>query len=157
MWTRNQWIEERNYYNDYRVRNAERYAHRNVDEDRMVIFLTLPDEETGDDVEHEVPAKYDVCPTCEGRGKHVDPSIDASGYSPDEDDYYGDPDEYEEGRSPYERGVYDVPCMTCHGKRVVLEVDTRAADPALIEAYNDYLAECDEYDAMVRAERAFGC
>lgn len=157
MWTRKQALEERNYWNDKRVRNAQRYAHRNGDEDRMVVFLTLPDEETGDDVDHEVPARYDVCPTCEGRGRHVDPNIDASGYYPDEDDDWNDLDEHDEPVSPYRRGAYEVPCMTCKGKRVVLEVDTRKADPALIEAYNDYLADCEEYDAMVRAERMYGC
>ncbi len=157
MWTRNRMIEERNYHNDHRVMNAEWYANRRVDEDRMVIFLTLTDDE-GEEVEHELPARYDVCPTCEGRGKHVDPNIDASGWYEDEDDSH-DPwdDEDGDGRTAYQRGVYDVPCFTCKGKRVVLEVDTRACDPKVLEAWNDQCEDDAEYAAMVRAERAFGC
>jgi len=156
MWTRNQMIEERNYWNDHRVMNAEWYANRRVDEDRMVIFLTLTDDE-GEEVEHALPARYDVCPACEGRGKHVDPNIDASGWRHEDDSHDPWDDEDDDGRTAYQRGVYDVPCATCHGKRVVLEVDTRACDPKVLEAWSDQCEDDAEYAAMVRAERAFGC
>lgn len=57
--------------------------------------------------------EYAVCGTCDGRGTHVNPSIDAHGISSDEFD--DDPD----FRENYFNGMYDVTCYECYGKRVV--------------------------------------
>lgn len=59
------------------------------------------------------PKGYAVCPTCEGRGSHVNPSIDSHGLTAE--DFAEDPD-FEEA---YFSGAYDVRCAECHGKRVV--------------------------------------
>ena len=148
-------MEEVNYFRDPRVRNAERYGNRDVDERRMVIKWECEDDE-GETVTHEFPARFEVCPTCDGKGTHVNPSIDASGYYPDEDDDYGY-DEDDEYGTPYERGVYDVPCATCSGKRVVLEIDRRAADPAFLRRYDDFLDDARECEAERLAELRAGC
>ena len=84
--------ENRNYHNDSRVR-----ARRDA-----------PEEPPAHGKFH-----WDVCPTCKGNGKHVNPSIDASGLT--SEDFNDDPDFAEDYRS----GMYDVTCYECHGKRVV--------------------------------------
>jgi hypothetical protein len=68
-----------------------------------------------------MPAKYEVCSRCEGRGTHVNPSIDGNGLTAA--DFSEDPD-FEEA---YFSGRYDVQCEQCRGLRVVPEVD----DPRL--------------------------
>jgi len=135
-------MEEVNYFRDRRVRNAERYGNRDVDEQKMVIRWEQDDE--GEAVMHEFPALFEVCPTCEGQGTHVNPSIDASGYYPDEDDDNG----YD-----YEASA----CGTCHGKRVVLEIDRRASDPDMLARYDAHLDDLDECDADRLAELRAGC
>ena len=57
--------------------------------------------------------QFAVCPTCDGNGTHVNPSIDAHGLS--REDFDGDPD-FEES---YFAGDYDVSCAECGGQRVV--------------------------------------
>ena len=71
----------------------------------------------GDELVLELPAKFEVCGTCEGRGTHVNPSIDGNGLSAE--DFAEDPD-FEEA---YFRGDYDVQCHTCHGEKVVAVPD----------------------------------
>jgi hypothetical protein len=87
----------------------------------------------GDEIQLKLPAKYQVCGTCEGRGTHVNPNIDGNGLSAE--DFAEDPD-FEEG---YFRGDYDVQCGTCHGTRVVAVPDLpRCSFPqkrALVQYY----------------------
>jgi hypothetical protein len=67
-----------------------------------------------------------VCPTCEGEGKHVNPSIDSHGISREEFDE--DPD-FEEA---YFSGAYDVTCVECKGQRVVPGCEVEGCpEPAL--------------------------
>jgi hypothetical protein len=61
----------------------------------------------------EIPLRFEVCPVCDGKGKHVNPSIDSHGISADE--FAEDPD----FARAYFRGRYDVPCNGCGGRRVV--------------------------------------
>jgi hypothetical protein len=68
----------------------------------------------GDPVEFVLPAKFDVCPRCEGHGSHTNPSIDGNGITSDEMEELG-----EDFREDYMRGVYDVTCSLCHGEKVV--------------------------------------
>ena len=67
--------------------------------------------------------KYDVCGRCDGEGVVVNPAIRTWTGS----DIAEDPEGFEMMR----RGVFDVECPQCHGKRV-----TTAQD---LEAYNDYV------------------
>lgn len=81
----------------------------------MSLKLKLYEDDEGYEV--EVPAKYEVCPRCEGKGTHVNPSIDGNGLS--SEDFDQDPD----FREDYMSGVYDVACHECDGKRVILVAD----------------------------------
>lgn len=97
----------------------------------------------------EIPAEYVVCNICEGKGKHVNPNIDAHGITQDEFD--DDP----EFRENYFAGVYDVTCYGCGGKRVVPVVsqhatkEQRQAAEAAQDDLASYIQECE-------AERRYG-
>lgn len=105
--------------------------------------------------EHEVafPARFAVCGLCDGRGAHVNPSIDAHGITAEE--FYDDPDFAEE----YHRGTYDVPCYRCHGKRVEPVIDESNLDPeqkANLKRLHECQRDMAEYYAECAAERRMG-
>ncbi len=109
------------------------------------------EDDNGDDVEHVIPSKFEVCSNCEGRGSHVNRAIDGDGISPE--DFARDPDFEEE----YFAGSYDVPCDECHGKRVALVADWDAKWPeGLKEKYEEYCHHQAEYAAEQAAERRMG-
>jgi predicted methyltransferase len=87
-----------------------------VDEKLMIGTFTAEDDD-GNEIEIELPAKFDVCSRCNGKGVHVNPSIDGNGLT--QEDFDEDPD-FEES---YFRGDYDVCCHECDGKRVTIEPD----------------------------------
>lgn len=96
-----------------------------------------------------IPAKYEVCETCCGRGKHVNPSIDSNGLT--QEDFAEDPD----FGDAYWRGDYDVPCSQCGGERVVpapdrdriTESEKKCLNRVIAEHYNDQ-AEQANYRKM---------
>lgn len=119
-----------------------------IDQKRMIgtIWLDLGydrgDDEGGEQLV-EVPLKFDVCPLCDGRGSHVNPSIDAHGLSAE--DFAEDPDFADD----YFRGAYDQPCNECGGQRVVPVPDPERVDAKLMtkiqaaeQAACDYASEC---------------
>lgn len=99
----------------------------------------------------ELPWKYGVCPVCEGKGKHVNPSIDAGGLSAEA--FYDDPDFAED----YMSGIYDVTCNRCCGKRVVPQADWDAMTNEQRAAYEQQLQDDAAYEAERQAEIAMGC
>jgi len=121
-----------------------------IDETRMEIIFLTHDEE-GEEVENRIPATFKVCDTCEGKGKHVNPSIDAHGISAEEFDE--DPD----FRESYFSGNYDVTCYECQGKRVVLKPDedrmTAEQKKTVEERENDHYEMIQEDES----ERRMGC
>jgi len=102
------------YYYDQRTRaaNLGRW-YENFDERSMTATMWKPDDDGDDEELVTVAVEYDVCPICEGKGTHVNPSIDAHGLSAE--DFGNDPDFLED----YLGGVYDQVCNECYGKRVV--------------------------------------
>ena len=90
------------------------------DERRMVVTFEHYDQDI------EMPVAFEVCPTCKGKGVHVNPSIDSHGLTAE--DFADDP----EFAIDYKRGVYDVSCYGCRGRRVV-PVPIRASHRRLIE------------------------
>jgi hypothetical protein len=104
--------------------------------------------ENGDEI--PLPMKYEVCPVCDGHGKHVNPSIDAGGLS---EEMMGDPD-FLDG---YFGGVYDVTCNRCRGKRVVPAVDWDKLTKEEAEAYEAQLRMEREDEAERLSEIRMGC
>jgi hypothetical protein len=82
-----------------------------------------------------VTLEYEVCGTCEGKGTHVNPSIDSHGLSAE--DFDEDPDLAEN----YFGGLYDVPCAECKGERLILVPSESRNDEALYRAVMDYQHE----------------
>lgn len=134
------------YWDDGRYAGADRNRRRRFDERRMTLTMDTEDDE-GNEIEVSVRAKLGLCPTCEGRGTHVNPSIDDNGISAE--DFDEDPD-FREG---YFQGRYDVPCYECGGLRVVPvpdEDDPNAAEYLKLER------ERAQWDAEDRRARAMG-
>ena len=108
--------------------------------------LTVEDE---NGVEHVLPTRFDVCPTCEGHGVHDHPAF-ANGLT--SEDFDEDPD----FREDYFAGHYDVCCEECRGERVVSVVDEDKADPALLALWREKLQADADYAAECAAERRMG-
>lgn len=107
-----------------------------------IIFEDEDDE--GDDIELELPAKYEVCSLCNGKGSHVNPSIDAHGLS--REDLAEDPSFADD----YLSGMYDETCYECGGRRVQPVVDEKHADKETLKRFQDrarseadYIRECE--------------
>jgi RecJ-like exonuclease len=142
---------DRNYLSDSRVIAGERGTwYLTFDEANMVAVVCIY-EDNGDETQVEVPVKYEVCPTCDGKGTHVNPAIDAGGITSSEWEEWDDED-----RESYMSGAYDVRCYECQGKRVVPVLDRDRTDPKVVEAIDTQeraLAECERES---RAERMMG-
>lgn len=141
-----------NYYSDGRVRARERAKSsplQDINEKKMTGTLHLY--EDGDEILVEVPVVMEVCDTCDGRGKHVNPSIDCNGLSAE--DFAEDPDLAE----MYMGGVYDVPCYGCGGKRVIPVIDRENVPADVLQKLDDQEEEARAYRREVEAERRFGC
>jgi hypothetical protein len=94
------------------------------------------------------PCKMVDCETCGGKGRHVDPRIDACGLS--HEDFDEDPD-FEEG---YFRGDFDVTCYECKGAKQVSAIDTDRMHPEDLAVYNEWLAWRDEMEADLASDWA---
>jgi hypothetical protein len=155
-------LEDRNYYNDPRVRAASHSSGLVFDENAMTLTWTRTQvvEEDGQEIEKDIDvvfhAEFGVCDTCGGKGKHVNPSIDSGGICQDDEFWEDDCDE-DTGESRYFRGDYDVPCYECDGRRVspFVIVETPETADALAE-YQDYLREEAAYERERAAERDMG-
>lgn len=97
----------------------------------VVTFTWYDDDDY--EVEYELPAKYEVCSLCHGKGTHVNPSIDSHGLSAE--DFAEDPDFMDD----YFSGAYDQTCNQCHGKRVETVVDREASPKDILKLYDAYL------------------
>lgn len=92
-----------------------------------------------------IDVTLEICPTCQGRGSHVNPSIDAHGISSEE--FSEDPDFAE----AYQNGAYDVPCAECHGESVVpvpVDVNVKAAIAAIEGRERESMAEMEAEQRM---------
>lgn len=145
-----------NYYSDSRVQGGQRSGtvdgihFDRIDRARMVGYLDEVD--TGKDEYESVAVKlrFEVCPTCDGRGSHVNPSIDCNGLS--REDFAEDPDFAED----YFSGMYDVPCYQCGGENVALAVDRSRNSKAVLAVVDEWAKSADESRAEYLAERRMG-
>ena len=102
------------------------------------------------DAEEELPTKWEVCPVCDGHGKHVNPSIDAGGLNPE---WADDPDFMQD----YMDGHYDQTCNYCRGRTTVEVVDLDKLDPERRAAYERQCQQEDDDRRLQMAELAMGC
>lgn len=112
------------------------------------------DEGTEEFIEMTLPAKYEICTRCEGKGSHTNPSIDGHGISEDE---WNGPDWDDESRETYLTGGYDVRCEArCKdGKVVVIDIDALTTDQTKVfEEYMEGVEEDEREAAYDRRTRA---
>jgi predicted methyltransferase len=139
-----------NYDSDYRVRAARnKNGLSNIDKNAMTATVVLFDE-NGDDIIERVPIVFAVCPTCDGRGIHVNPSIDCNGLT--RDDFDEDPDFLNE----YLGGMYDVTCYECDGNNVVPIIDEHLCNPEILARIRKQQEDENEFRALQESERRYG-
>lgn len=157
-------IEESNYYSDPRVANARNMAtfRQSCDMRSMTFSFQIEDGE-GESKILTLPLRREVCPTCDGVGTHVNPSIDAGGISSSDDDFWQDDEvwgEDEDGEmgptSLYHSGAYDVTCQTCEGKNVVPAIDREFANPTTLALWDEIEDDREALERMYAAERRMG-
>jgi hypothetical protein len=98
----------------------------------------------------DLPTHWEVCPLCEGKGTHVNPSIDAHGLTAE--DFYEDPDFAED----YVSGLYDQACNECHGRTTVRAVDWDAVSKEHQQMYRQQLDDIDACNMQSYSERMMG-
>lgn len=103
-----------------------------------------------DDSEMELPTRWEVCPTCDGRGTHVNPAIDAGGI--DADMFAEDPDFADD----YLAGRYDVRCMECQGRTTVRVVNEDELTPDQLRQWHEQERSVYDMYAEMAAERRMG-
>lgn len=103
----------------------------------------------GDEIQHELPATWVICCTCNGAGSH---SQHMGAITQDDRDRDWDDDSWDN----YMAGGYDRPCRDCGASGKVLEVDEDRCDAALLKQYQAAAREEREFEAICRAERAMG-
>ena len=97
-----------------------------------------------------VPAKFEVCSRCQGKGTHVNPNVDGHGLS--REDFDQDPD----FERDYFAGVFDVRCAECKGERVVLEPNWDQMIERQKELANTHYQDESDHFAEIAAERRVG-
>lgn len=120
----------------------------NFDQSRMIVEVTLYDHDTDEEFSAEFPVEFEVCHLCNGKGKHVNPSIDAHGISAYE--FHEDPDFAQD----YFSGMYDEPCYECRGQRVVPEICEKSLNDEQ-KKNHELLRDKQRDDAMYAAEREY--
>jgi hypothetical protein len=146
-------IDDYNHFMDPRTIAAS-VSKPQFDESKMQLMMTVEDDD-GEERTFLLPAKFCVCPTCNGKGKHVDPRVDAGGLTSEDFYEYG-----EEFAESYWNGGYDVSCGECGGRRVIPEVNEDALtqeQKCLLELWESERRADYEFARMCAMERAMGC
>lgn len=125
---------------------------------KTTIEFTETDDETGDEVVHELPAKMEVCDDCEGHGTHLAPGMRFHAYTSEE--FYEEFDDEDREQYFTRGGIYDVTCGTCKGKNVIAVVDDDAChtaeQKALLKRYYDLQEDLANMYAEQASERRMG-
>lgn len=120
------------------------------------IRIQTADVEMGDDEDTfvEVPAKWIICSTCRGNGKHSH-ALGAITMEDRERDW--DQDSWND----YMGGMYDRQCEVCEGDGKIAVIDRDCfmteRQKAAVKKQDEDDAIDDEIEAEHRAEIAFGC
>ena len=101
-----------------------------------------------------MPSDIVVCSRCNGRGRHVNPSIDGDGFTGEE---WAEMDE--DFKESYWNGHFDVVCSVCNGLRITAKIATDRLNAEQWELlYEQERNEADMADmiATQKAEIAMG-
>lgn len=110
-----------------------------------------------DELVVKFPARWVVCPACDGGGTDRGRSVECDGGGFTASEWAEQDDEF---REDYMTGRYDRTCETCKGRTTVQEIDEEACtgwrERILLKAYRDQQADNDHIDAIHAAERRMG-
>lgn len=112
--------------------------------------INLFDEEAGDYAPVELPAKYEVCDCCGGKGTRC--NLGAMTGSEYHEICHEDPDFPED----YKSGMYDVRCEECKGLRVVSVIDEDQLDERTRTRLHKHYDELAADAAQRRTELRYG-
>ncbi len=84
-----------------------------------------------DELEQEMPGRFEVCGRCDGTGVTA-----LHGIAIPADEFNG-PDWDDEMREEYFAGGYDTPCTCCNGQRIVLVPDRKRATKEQLAARDE--------------------
>lgn len=117
------------------------------DRERNRFTVEVSGEDDGGDYSEEItlPAKFEVCDGCQGKGTHVHRAIDGNGITASE---WGEWDQ--DDREDYMGGRYDVTCEDCGGRNVMPVVDWASVPDEIAKRVRAQL----DSDAEYAAERA---
>lgn len=146
-------LEETNYARDSRVIAGQSTRwFSSLDRKAMKATAVIEREDDDEAIYEEtleVPFEWQVCPACQGKGSHVNPSVDCCGLSAD--DFREDPEFAED----YCSGAYDITCNECGGERLVpvmCETSANEEQKKAITSIRDWHSERLRNEAESRAE-----
>lgn len=102
---------------------------------------------TADGTDVQVPAKWEVCPRCQGDGTH---DCWEGGMTGDEMAEQGP-----EFMDDYMNGVYSVACAACGGKRVIAVLDRARATAEQVRLHDRDEQDRADDEAVRRMEMAY--
>lgn len=85
----------------------------------------------------KLPARYEVCPVCQGHGK-TDPKAWSNGVP---QEFFAEDEDFAED---YFSGKYDVCCSECNGQRLIIVADENAMTAEQAAMYTEW--ETNEAD-----------
>jgi RecJ-like exonuclease len=121
--------------------------------------ITVPVYTNRDQIDATFPARWIVCPACDGRAtttRHIE--CDGGGFTASEwAEACGDDEDFAED---YFSGRYDRECPTCKGRSTIQVIDEEAVtgwrERILLKAYYEQERDSREIDAIQAAERRMG-
>jgi hypothetical protein len=144
-----------NYETDGRVMAGRRGDwFKSLDERKQLVSVEIYDADEDEETIVDFPMKWEVCGLCNGRGKHVNPSIDCNGLTGE--DFAEDPDFAQD----YFAGRYDQQCNCCHGRTTVPAIDEDRLDEdqkKWLVVLQDQQEEQRDYEREAAWERRMGC
>lgn len=176
MWSRQQAIENYNYWSDERVissmvtdddffvKNSKTQINMAWVQEKWEDWKDYEELECtfeewikslGGNANVEYNSRFEICSTCQGRGTHTNPSIDCGGITASE---WAEWDEEE--KHYYMSGRYDISCSQCNGEKVVQQFEYDTKNPLYnwcCERLNEHYEYQYEYAREVAAERRWGC
>ena len=96
-----------------------------------------------------VPTKWEVCPSCKGKGSS---SAHLGAFTTEEMEELGD-----DFKEDYLQGMYDRTCETCNGRTTVQTPDLNQMSQEDIDHYYTWLDREHQIRAIEAAERRMGC
>ncbi len=124
---------------------------KNTVEFIQYVDASTPEDKYGvDEIVHDLPGRWAICPNCNGNGQHDHPAF-SNGITSSEWAEWDDDD-----REHYMNGRYDVQCQDCEGSGKVLEVDEDRVDLELLKVYHKHLEEMRIHRMECESERRMG-